>query len=337
VARRRPSLAQIALGVSLLLVPSLLTAQEARAVGTNIHITGTGTDGVNMRSGPGTGYGKVGWLPEGASPDYVCYSWGELVGPVPIWFNVSYGGATGFYASYYDDSSYSSDADLQNKYHVPLCGANTPTAPAPAPAPDTSAPATSTPATSTPTTAVDGYNRGNAVAWARAHAKDKPYDGSSCTWFVSQVLWQGGLAKTSTWTSDGTHGHIHREPGTSTAFYTPDFVKYILNTYPRSFYRQLSFSPSGNKIAGAEVGDVITYDWDGNTAGGNLGGLDHAAVITRIDNTGYPLVSEWSANGKKESPYVERGWTWSKLHDNWLAKLNPKIRAWVLHIDTRPI
>jgi hypothetical protein len=210
---------------------------------------------------------------------------------------------------------------------------------APAPPPSSGSPSTPSDSSAPPASATssDGYYRAAAVTWARKHAMDKPFDGTSCTWFISQALWQGGLAKTSVWTSDGHHGHVHQEPGTKTVFYTPGFVRYILNTYPRSYYRQLHFGPSGNAVAGAQVGDVITYDWDGDTAGGNLDGLNHAALITRIDATGYPLVSEWSANGTKPTPYTERGWTWSKLHNHSLATLYPHVRAWLLHIDTRPI
>jgi hypothetical protein len=72
-------------------------------------------------------------MPEGASPDYHCFAWGQNINGVPIWFNVTYGGATGYYASYYDDSSYHSNEELTAKYGVPLCG-SAPPAPAPGPA-----------------------------------------------------------------------------------------------------------------------------------------------------------------------------------------------------------
>jgi uncharacterized protein YraI len=109
-------------------------ASPAGAISANIQIANTGGDGVNMRSGPGTAHGKVGWIPEGASPDYNCYVWGERVNNVPIWFNVNWNGVTGFYSSYFDNSSYQSDAELQSKYGIPKCGESAP-APPPAPAP----------------------------------------------------------------------------------------------------------------------------------------------------------------------------------------------------------
>jgi hypothetical protein len=68
-------------------------------------------------------------MPEGASPDYNCFAWGQNINGVPIWFNVNYNGVTGYYASFYDDSSYQSNEELTAKYGVHLCG----TVPAPAP------------------------------------------------------------------------------------------------------------------------------------------------------------------------------------------------------------
>lgn len=61
-------------------------------------------------------------MPEGASPDYDCFVWGQDIGGVPIWFDVAYAGKTGYYASFYDDSSYHSNEELTAKYGVPLCG-----------------------------------------------------------------------------------------------------------------------------------------------------------------------------------------------------------------------
>lgn len=65
----------------------------------------------------------IGRIPEGASPDYHCFVWGERVVTVPIWFYVTYNGVTGYYASFYDDSSYRSNEELTAKYGVPACPA----------------------------------------------------------------------------------------------------------------------------------------------------------------------------------------------------------------------
>lgn len=99
---------------------------NALAISAPIHIANTGGEGVNIRAEPNAGSAKLGWMPEGTSPDYNCFAWGQVINGVPIWFNVNYGGVTGYYASYYDDSSYHSNEELTAKYGVPLCGSASP-------------------------------------------------------------------------------------------------------------------------------------------------------------------------------------------------------------------
>ncbi len=112
---------------------------SALAISAPIHIANTSGEGVYIRPDPNTSKPPVGWMPEGASPDYNCFAWGQNINGVPIWFNVNYGGVTGYYASYYDDSSYHSNEELTAKYGVPLCGSSPPPAPPPpAPSPPSS-------------------------------------------------------------------------------------------------------------------------------------------------------------------------------------------------------
>jgi uncharacterized protein YraI len=70
----------------------------ASATGAPIQIT----QNVNMRSGPGTSYARVGGIYAGQSPDFVCWTTGENIGGVDVWFDVNANGASGHYASYYD-------------------------------------------------------------------------------------------------------------------------------------------------------------------------------------------------------------------------------------------
>jgi hypothetical protein len=149
------SLAALALTLASLIVGS----SDALAVSAPIHIDGTDGEGVFIRPDPSTANPAVGWMPEGASPDYNCFVWGQNIGGVPIWFNVNYGGKTGYYASYYDDSSYNSNEELTAKYGVPLCGASpsisnpAPPDPSPSPAPGPPPPPASTPPASPPSAA----------------------------------------------------------------------------------------------------------------------------------------------------------------------------------------
>lgn len=137
----------------------LFSATSALAISAPIHIAGTGGEGVFIRPDPSTANPAVGWMPEGASPDYNCFAWGQNIGGVPIWFNVNYNGKTGYYASYYDDSSYHSNEELTAKYGVPLCGSGPP-ASSPAPAsPSPSTPGTApSPGSSTPSPVAVYFN-----------------------------------------------------------------------------------------------------------------------------------------------------------------------------------
>jgi hypothetical protein len=106
------SLITAALAAAALLAVS---AAGALAISAPIHISGTGGEGVFIRAEPNTSSTRLGWIPEGASPDYNCFVWGQNINGVPIWFNVNYNGVTGYYASFYDDSSYHSNEELTAK------------------------------------------------------------------------------------------------------------------------------------------------------------------------------------------------------------------------------
>jgi hypothetical protein len=127
-----PSFLIAALAATVVLAAS---SSNALAISAPIHISGTGGEGVFIRAEPNTSSTRLGWMPEGASPDYNCFVWGQNINGVPIWFNVNYSGVTGYYASFYDDSSYHSNEELTAKYGVPLCGSAPSPAPPPAPTP----------------------------------------------------------------------------------------------------------------------------------------------------------------------------------------------------------
>jgi hypothetical protein len=123
---------QLACGIALVALLIAASVGQAFAISAPIHIANTGGEGVYLRSEPSTSGVRLRLIPEGFSPDYNCFVWGQDVNGVPIWFNVNYAGATGYYSSYYDDSSYHSNEELTAKYGVPLCGA-APSAPPPTP------------------------------------------------------------------------------------------------------------------------------------------------------------------------------------------------------------
>jgi hypothetical protein len=120
---------------------ALAYAAGASAISAPIHIAGTGGQGVFIRPTPDTSQPAIGWMAEGTSPDYHCFTYGQMIGNVNVWFNVTNSGITGYYASYYDDSSYHSEAELTAKYGIPKCGAPAPSPPPPAPTPPPPSPA----------------------------------------------------------------------------------------------------------------------------------------------------------------------------------------------------
>ncbi|MCX6396359.1 MAG: SH3 domain-containing protein [Propionibacteriales bacterium] len=81
---------------------------------------------VNMRSGPSTSYAIIGSVPSGVSPTYLCWTEGQSINGVNVWFKVTYG-ATGFISSYYDNSSYTTNSQITSKYGIPNCSTQTST------------------------------------------------------------------------------------------------------------------------------------------------------------------------------------------------------------------
>jgi uncharacterized protein YraI len=149
---------------------TLAAAPGAHAISAPIRLTGD----VNLRAGASSATARVGGLYRGTSPSFNCWAQGENIYGVDVWFNVTYNGLTGFYASYYDDSHYATDAQITSKYGIPQCGS------APATQPQPQAPAQS-PAQ-------------RAISWARPFAdrRDLGYQGW-CLKFVFDAWSAAGL------------------------------------------------------------------------------------------------------------------------------------------------
>lgn len=137
---------RLALGLGVAIAALGVVPNVADAMQANIRIKGTAPEMfANIRPVPNTTQNPIGRIPEGASPEYNCFTYGQVINGVPVWFSVNYGGVTGFYASYYDDSSYRSEAELTGKYGIPKCGSIPPSAPAPGPTPAPPSPAAAPP------------------------------------------------------------------------------------------------------------------------------------------------------------------------------------------------
>jgi len=162
------------------------------------------------------------------------------------------------------------------------------------------------------------YSRTAAVQWAVENYKHRPLiqNGKDCTWFVSQALWAGGLPSSSTWTRWspngvlGTNGidiikaliHGGYSPTdpvnpTPTATYANLLPKYLED---QGLAKVHKITWSDNTAYGAQLGDLIAYDWDG----GSDGSIDHLAIVTKLNSRGYPYVSQHSSNR------LNRYWSW---------------------------
>ncbi|HET7417167.1 MAG TPA: hypothetical protein VFJ61_06055 [Solirubrobacterales bacterium] len=172
----------------------LLQVAVANAISAPIHIANTGGEGVFIRPEPNTSRPAIGWIPEGASPDYNCFAWGQNINGVPIWFNVNYNGKTGFYASYYDDSSYHSNEELTAKYGVPLCGS----APEAAPAAPASPPASTPPAPAAPPPPPPAAGPRPAAVYFNPYSRDDPTGAhlvdDGATLDLEWNSWRGGCS-----------------------------------------------------------------------------------------------------------------------------------------------
>jgi uncharacterized protein YraI len=102
-----------------------LGVESAGAMSAPISITST----VNLRPGPNTSAAPIGSIPTGASPDFVCWTQGQNINGVDVWFNVNWAGRNGYYASYYDSSHYATDAQITSKYGIRNCSSTQPTPP----------------------------------------------------------------------------------------------------------------------------------------------------------------------------------------------------------------
>ena len=145
-----------------------------------------------------------------------------------------------------------------------------------------------------------------------------------CTYFASSAWWAGGIPRSSDWTSNSTDSSKLASdlmnPGPTKAAASADqFVRYAETSGLASVTR---IQWSDNTAAGAELGDVIAYDWDGAADGG----MDHLAVVTGFAEGGYPLVTQHSPSR------LDRGWSWDPGGNNWIEYTHPGSLAYLVHL-----
>lgn len=313
-ARVRRAVAAVAIASFAIAWLVVVSAQPAKAISADIRTTSD----VGLYYEPSTAsHPALITVPRGTSPDYVCWTRGESVQGLNVWFRVRYDGLTGYIASRYDDSTYKHATQIESKYGIPNC----------ADVPEEAA-------VETPNSF---YNRSAAVEWALAHARDKQAHGEMCTWFVSNALWAGGFATSDEWTSEGYFQSLNsRLPGTPTAWKVVATMNYLTERFSVSQF-DLTSAFVTKAVPQAEPGDIIAYDWTGD------GVYDHLSMVVRIADGQYPVVAEWGTAGwgadiapwSSRSSYTDRGWTYSAKNKKLLQELEEYegITAKLLHID----
>ena len=173
-----------------------------------------------------------------------------------------------------------------------------------------------------------GFNRVAAVSYAIANGMGTPPASASCTWFVSNSLWAGGLAKTAQWTDAGRLGFSGLLPGTFDAWNVQGFMGYMETTYSLTWQQLVPGIPS-YVPPGAQIGDIVVYNW------GTGEGWSHLAIVTLIDPNGLE-VSDWSTNatnGLLPSPVIMRNVAYSAVTHQWLNQEFPGVQAYLIHFN----
>lgn len=156
-----------------------------------------------------------------------------------------------------------------------------------------------------PTCGSSRYNRSVAQSWAYVHVWDpEAIPNGDCTWYASQALWAGGLPQTSTWAPSNWYGSK-----TLTAIRAELLPDYLVSA---GLATKKTIYWGDNTAAGAQIGDLIVYDWDN----GADGKIDHVSIVTGFSGT-YPLVSQHT------TARWNRGWSWDPAANDWIQYSHP--------------
>lgn len=156
------------------------------------------------------------------------------------------------------------------------------------------------------------YHRAAARDWAVAHYADaERYPGNDCTWFVSQALWAGQLARTGNWTD---------QPSPTVPAIRADALKNALIQAGYATIREVQWTDV--TAGGAQLGDIIAYDW----AGAPDGVIDHVAIVTALDAQRAPSVTQHSL------ARLNRYWSWDPGANAPVSQSHPGSRVYLIQI-----
>jgi hypothetical protein len=146
---------------------------------------------------------------------------------------------------------------------------------------------------------------------------------TDCTYYVSSALWDGGMEPTADWTPNTSDSAKIAsrllDPGPSKIAANADMFKNYMVSTGRATISEINWSD--NTAGGAQLADVIAYDWNN----GADGIVDHVAMVTSFTADGYPQVSQHSPTR------LNRGWSWDPEASKWIELSHPGSRAYLIH------
>lgn len=272
--------------VTVLAVVPTSTAQADTQFTATV-LTAEGWDHADLYAGPGLTYAKAGTVAAGSTITLGCWIQGDrTTGP--------HGDTTGLWYTVVGTESYINDAMIWTGTDQPVtdpCGGMQESAP-PTPI---------------------QYDRQKAVDWALANVNTPDrYVEDDCTWFVSQALWAGGIVKTTWWVDDPDFGP------TRTVTVADELAEYLSSESGFATSTELSWTQS--EPPGAQLGDIIAYDWEGD------GTINHLAMVTGYDQDRFPLVSQHTPT------QTNRYWSWSEQSHDWISIAHPGAKVFLIHI-----
>lgn len=174
-------------------------------------------------------------------------------------------------------------------------------------------------------------SRETAAKWATTNYKESQLGFmSECTIFVSRALWAAGIPQTRTWTNATKDGDLQGGYGVwnrATQSAVPSKAATVAQTFvddavASGLADKVAISWTDNTASGAQLGDVIAYDWEGD------GHIDHLAIVTALNAQGYPSVTQ------KTPDQLNRYWSWSDTSHDWIssASVYPHAQAYLIRI-----
>jgi hypothetical protein len=149
-----------------------------------------------------------------------------------------------------------------------------------------------------------------AVDWATSNVNTHliaPF--AECTIFVSYCLWAAGFKSSDQWSPLTWPSYLPAVPGPSPTAVNADMLKNYLLDNGLATISEVAWSD--NTAGGAQLGDIIGYDW--NEPGAD-GVLDHLAIVTSLNDSGYPSVTQHDPN------QASRFWSWSLNENDWIER-----------------